>query len=425
MIKMTEKQKDPYLKTFLLILVLAAILDSYSTSVQNAIQTSVTTAFLGPGTIFEGLNSDVVLAFGGLFVSFGLYFVFFIQVLLDKFGRKRMMMVTTLGMTICAFLLLLSQNFFMYLAILFFNSFFYNADVFIAYASEEAEANKRMKLVNVILIGGLLGSLLMIIARSMLIKDTYSEIWRGMFIIPIFVGILATLLIQTKLKESSKYELAKTEREENPRVLREEIRALFKIEEAQSYKFLLIVALIFGMTHSLTLFLGQKYAVETLLVSEAEFSMVILLTMPGILLVYAINGILADRIGRKPLLYMYSIIVPIAILLFLFATPILGNRIVFIVYPLATMAYWGVYNSIRQLTLETVPTRIRGTGIGLRVLAFAMGSSLGLGIGGLIILGTSNTALAFGILECLNFINIPIVMKYVKETKDNDLAQIK
>ena len=354
---MTEKEKDSYFKSFLIILSLAAILDSYSTTTPNAIQTSIATAFLQVPP-FNAFPSDAVLAFGGLFVSFGLYFVFLIQVLLDKFGRKRMLMVTTLGMGICAFLLMISQNFFMYITILFFNSFFYNADVFIAYASEEAESNKRMKYVNVILIGGLLGSLLMIAARSRLITETV-DLWRGMFIIPIIIGILTTLLIQFKLEESSKYELVKGEREANPRVLREEIRALFKIKEAQSYKFLLIVALIFGMTHSLTLFLGQKYAVETLLISEEEFSLVALISIPGVLIVYVINGILADRIGRKPLLYLWSIVLPVAILLFAYATPIVGNRIVFLVYPLATLAYWGVYNSIRQLTLETIPTRIR------------------------------------------------------------------
>jgi MFS family permease len=78
----------------------------------------------------------------------------------------------------------------------------------------------------------------------------------------------------------------------------------------------------------------------------------------------------------------------------------------------------------RLVIVEITPTEARGTGTGLRSLAFSIGITIGLFLGSIITynFGLAWTFIIFSILPL--FINIPLNYFLLKETKDVDLQNL-
>lgn len=91
---------------------------------------------------------------------------------------------------------------------------------------------------------------------------------------------------------------------------------------------------------------------------------------------------------------------------------------------ITNIAFYGIGITLRIVTLEYLPTEHRGTGLGLRGLISAIGSTVGLLIGSVLIL-VLELGLRMIFLTLLVFIIIPLGIKYLKETKDVELSQIK
>ncbi|MFX1325433.1 MAG: MFS transporter, partial [Promethearchaeota archaeon] len=146
----------------------------------------------------------------------------------------------------------------------------------------------------------------------------------------------------------------------------------------------------------------------------------------AVIIAYAINGFLADRIGRKPLLYLWSFIAPISVLIWVFGAHSANNAfyIVLLGYSLTHISTWGAIGIIRLLTIEMLPTDRRGTGVGFRSLIGSIGGTAGLLVSGVTILfvGLGTTFIIFVMGQ---FIVIPIAYFFLKETKGVELSEIK
>ncbi|GAH72427.1 unnamed protein product [marine sediment metagenome] len=144
------------------------------------------------------------------------------------------------------------------------------------------------------------------------------------------------------------------------------------------------------------------------------------------MIAYLINGFLADRIGRKPLLYLWSCLLPISVFIWVFGA--LSSQsaflIVFIGYAISHISFWGLWGVIRLITLELVPTDKRGTGLGFRSLIGAFGTTIGLLLSSLAIL-VFGLGATFIIFVIVNLGIIPLGFFFIKETKGVDLAEIK
>ncbi|MHA1723904.1 MAG: MFS transporter [Promethearchaeota archaeon] len=106
-----------YFKYLLLILGLVEIIGVYCTVLPGSFPSLITEEFLGDFPV-DVQNSIMALASG--IVSVGMYFLFFSQYLADKLGRKKMLAITVLGMSIAVLGMFLSPNYPTYILFMFF-----------------------------------------------------------------------------------------------------------------------------------------------------------------------------------------------------------------------------------------------------------------------------------------------------------------
>jgi len=150
------------------------ILDTYTTNFPNVIPSKIIEEFL------SGFSEDAGAAIFSICIaiaSIGMYFVFFNQLLADKFGRKILLATTVLGMGVFSLLTIFSTSIFDYTVYLFLLYLFFSSDIWVIYINEESPADKRGRLTNLVLIGGVTGSILLPVFRSIFISNTSSN-WR-------------------------------------------------------------------------------------------------------------------------------------------------------------------------------------------------------------------------------------------------------
>jgi len=415
------KRSESYFKYLVFVLMLTQILDTYSTVFPGSIPSLIKAEFLGSYPVNE---ANAIIALVGGITSIGIYFLFFNQYLVDKVGRKLMLAITVIGMGIASLGMFLSNNYIMYTSFGFFLNFFFLSDIWLIYINEESKPNKRALNSNIILMVGLLGAITMVIFRFIFITETDPN-WRGMTLFPIIIAFPLGLIILLTLKETSKYQLMKEQKLVESRSFIGDLKSIFKMENRKPYITILIMAFLFGFSNRfITSF--EVYISDVGTIPQFLVSIIFLLTVFTVMIAYLINGLLADRIGRKPLIYLWSLLLPISVIMWVLGAtnPQNAFTIVFPGYAISHISYWGLWGILRIVSMEQLPTDRRGTGVGFRSLIWGLGITIGAflssGVILLVGLGLSFIIFAFG-----NLIIIPLGYFFVKETKGVDLAEIK
>jgi len=399
---------------------LVQILDSYATIYPGAMPSAIAGDFLSNYSV-KVQNSIMALA-GGI-VSIGMYFLFFSQYLSDKIGRKKMLAITVVGMALASLGMFLSINYIMYMAFVFFLYFFFSSDLWLIYINEEAKSTKRALYSNIILMVGLVGAFIMVVLRLIFITETDPN-WRAMTLFPIILGFPLCLIIFFTLKETSKYQLIKEGGKVESRSFKEDLKSIFKIENRKYYTWLLFIVFLGGAS-SIYMGLFEKYMDDVGTLTQTQVSIIFILTVFMVIIAYVVNGF-SDRIGRKPLLYLWSCLSPISVVIWVLGARSSQNTflIVLLGYSLTHIAYWGSLGIIRLITIELLPTDRRGTGIGFRSLIGSIGGTIGLVLSSVVILFL-DLGPTFIIFVSLKFAVIPLAYFYLKETKGVELTEIK
>ena len=416
-----KEDENSYFKRLIFVLMLVQMLDSFSTIFPGAIVSAIASDFL-PGLAEN--EQDAIIALGTAIISIGMCFLFFSQYLSDRLGRKKMLIVTVFGMSFAAVGMFFSTSYVMYMIFLFILSFFFSSDIWLIYINEEAQSNKRAYYSNMILIAGLVGPIFMIISRLIFITET-NPFWQGMTFFPIILGFPLCFIIYFTLKETKKYQEMKESGTTESRSFKEDLSAIFKTENRKPYTILLLIVFIRG-TSGIYLGLFEKYIANVGTISQEGVTIIFLLTIFAVFIAYAANGLLADKIGRKPLLYLWSFLSPVSVILWVFGAhhPSSAFLIVLLGYSMSHVSVWGAIGVIRLTTIELLPTDRRGTGVGFRSLMGSIGAIIGLLLSSavILVLGLGTTFLIF---VMGNFIVIPIAYFYLKETKGVELSEIK
>jgi MFS family permease len=425
---MNEKTKEKILRSknyliyLIIVLMFVEITDTYTTNFPNVIPSKVIEEFLSdyPKNVAESIFAISVAV-----ASVGMYFVFFNQLLCDKFGRKILLATTVFGMGLFSLLIIFSTGIIQYTIYLFCLYLFFSSDIWVIYINEESPKDKRGRFTNLVLVGGVTGSILLPVFRSIFITETVSN-WRGMPLFSAILGIPLSIVIFFTLKETSKYEEYKSQEiEVKTHILKENLKTIFSSERKKEIIALIIITLLVGFNY-IFVSLGEQYINSSPNLTEGDINIIVLVMSFAVILGYIFTGIFADKVGRKPLFYLYSILFIISIF-----TVIIGSQLKeFAIIPvcagaaLANVSYWGIGVVIRLVIVEIVPTDVRGTGSGLKSLISAFGITIGLLLSSFISYIFS-LELSFIILSLLLVINLPLIYRYLRETKGIDLSKVK
>ncbi len=208
------------------------------------------------------------------------------------------------------------------------------------------------------------------------------------------------------------------------RSFKEDIKAIFQTENRKTYFALSLMTFVFGAA-TIWRNLFEKYITDIGNITQAQITIIFLWTVFAILIAYLINGFLADRIGRKPLMYIWSGLMPVGTFIWVIGANDPQNAfiIVQIGFALMHLCFWGLLGILSLITVEIIPTDRRGAGLGFIWLMFAIGATVGLLLSSIFIFFVG-LGISFMIFMSLMFILLPVGLK-VKETKGVDLTEIK
>ena len=305
---------------------------------------------------------------------------------------------------------------------------FFSSDIWVIYINEEAPPERRAFWTNLVLVGGVTGSILLPVFRSIYITETVSN-WRGMTYFAIILGIPLSLLILFSFKETIKFEemkkLSLTEEiEEKTNLLRDNFEVIFAPERKKQVASVLFITFIVGMNY-IFVSLGESFISSSPNLNQNDINIVVLVMSLSVVFGYLFTGLFADKYGRKPLFYLYTVLLPVSIMLVLFGSTLPEGAIVWVCIGagLANVTYWGLGVVIRLNIVEITPTKARGTSSGLKGLFNAAGITTGLLISSVITLYFGLWA-SFLFMCLLLFINLPLIYNFIQETKGIDLSGV-
>ncbi len=404
------------------VLIFVEILDTYTTNYPNVIPSKIIEEFLSD---YPTNVANSILSLCVAIATIGMYFVFLNQYMADRIGRKILLAFTVFGMGFSSLLIFTATNIIQYTIYLFMLYIFFSSDIWVIYINEECPPEKRAFWTNLVLIGGVTGALLIPVFRSIYITETVSN-WRGMTLFAIFLGIPLSIIIFLTFKETSKYEEIKQSgslQKKQGNLFKMNLKKVFASKHRREYIAILIISLLSGLNY-IFISLGESLISQSPNLNEGDINLIVLVMSGAALLGYIITGIFADKYGRKPLMYAYSILLPVSMIIIAIGIN-QPNALLLVSIGgcIANMSFWGLGVVVRLVTLEILPTEARGTGSGLKSFVSAAGITTGLLVNSVIVL-YYGLSMSFVIFSLLLLINLPLIHWNLKETKGVDLSTI-
>lgn len=426
------QQSKRYLYYLLGILSLFAAFRSYTL---DGPRTTALVWYFFPSLDFEtGLT---FLSYIGIIAGLGSLFTIFIQKYADKVGRKPILILISVVLTVMPLIQILTSSIVIYTITVFFMGIAATINVWMIYINEESPIGKNAIWSTIVLVIGLIGPIIFYLSRSFFITNDKAFTilhWKGVLYPSVIIGFITTLLIIFTVKESSAYVLKKNlgnvELNDNPQInysYRKSIGIIFSKGRKKSYLVLIIITILFTIAVGSGNLL-EPYMMNYSLMSAEEFSIIGMVGIFGLIFFYLLTGKIADSSGRKVLIIVFSFIYPISVILqFTWGAHIPVQQTRFIIMSilkiLGMSTRAGLWTLLMIFSIEVIPTEVRGVGNGLVVLSMSI---TGL-ISGLItaplfpIFGIQLIAL---VLTCFMLPIIPLVIKYIPESYGIDLKNV-
>ncbi|MHA1855435.1 MAG: MFS transporter [Promethearchaeota archaeon] len=422
------KTRKKYLVVMIVILALTHILDAIITYAGNYVNSSVINEFL---VIGEGMDLMEANAYANQFAIFGLLvmlFGFIFKSMMDKFGRKKMLIVAIIGMSIGNLIRVLSTNYWIFYCGSLFGMYFVAADVQVIYINEEAPKKWRATFLAVIKTLGILGTLIVPFLRGIYITDT-SENWRPIYLIPAIMGIVIAILAIIFIKETSVFEETQKRAREGEIIkkpatsFREGVRRLKNSQVWPKLKWINITSMF-----AMFLAMGFTYTdqfLEAEGISEIDKNVIITWNIIFMAIAWILQGPVADKLGRKPAFYIWGVTFLISLSIEVYAVKNGMLIIAGIFQGLRIGSYWNFCDILIFMTAETAPTQLRGNAIALRGL-YTFGSIILAVIVSTILLRTIGDIGMMLIYMGIPSVAIAIVIFALKtvETKGTDVGLI-
>lgn len=436
-------------KYFLILLMLIAIvniLDEVTSNLTVTVQSSFVTEFfvnnpfMGKFYTYEdglALHSSV-----GVFTYVLGLFTPFYKALADKWGRKPLFAISTLGMAIGLLVIHLSSSYIMFLVGFAIISFFMGHDIQIIYVLEEAPDRHRAKIYSFLKSFGILGVILIPALRDALMGDDATK-WRDIFLVPSLIGFVAVALVLLLAKDTKVFINERIAYLSRPYEEREKEKALKKQQkEAQrnqsgvfngvKYIFankdtkMLIISHIIFDTAMPAIALYFESSMHRAGMSTSEITKALFMVPVIYATITFLSGFIADKFGRKATVTGFSITCVVGYILFVVG--ILNGWEPYLIGSFAGLyqgSYWIGRDYMNVMMTEKVPTDIRASVVGAEGLLVIIGLVVGyaLAIVGMLFMDIWWTCLAIAI-PTVSIAAIMFTLK-VKETKGANLDEIK
>jgi MFS family permease len=402
--RLKKTQSKGNAKWYFLVLVcliaIVNILDEVTSNLTVTVQSSFITEFFVDNPFMgrfytqqEGLALHSMI--GVVTYVFGIITPFY-KALADKWGRKPLFVISTLGMALGLLVIYLSTSYIMFLVGFAIISFFMGHDVQIIYILEEAPDKHRAKIYSFLKSFGILGVILIPTLRDLLMGDDETK-WRDIFLVPSVIGFIAVLLVILFARDTKVFVNERIEYLSKPYEQRQAEKELKKKQkEAQR--------------NQSGVFNGVKYIfsnkdTKNLIISHIVFDS----AMPAIALyfessmqgagmstreitaalfmvpvIYAgitfLSGFIADKFGRKATVTGFSCTCVIGYCLFV--AGILCGWNPYLIGSFAGLyqgSYWIGRDYMNVMMTEKVPTDIRASVVGAEGLLVIIGLVVGYG----------------------------------------------
>lgn len=436
-------------KYFFVLLVLIAvvnIIDEVTSNLTVTVQSSfITEFFVNNPFMGKYYTYEDGLAFHsgiGVFTYVLGLFTPFYKALADKWGRKPLFVLSTLGMAAGLLVIHLSSSYIMFLVGFAIISFFMGHDIQIIYILEEAPDKHRAKIYSFLKSFGILGVILIPALRDSLMGDDATK-WRDIFLVPALVGVAASLLVLLFARDTKVFvndriaylSRSYQERQEEKALKKQQKQAqrnqsgVFNgvkyIFSNKDTKMLIIAHIIFDAAMP-AIALYFESAMHRAGMSTSDITKALFMVPVVYAAITFLSGFIADKAGRKTTVTLFSATCVTGYILFV--AGILCGWNPYLIGALAGLyqgSYWIGRDYMNVMMTEKVPTDIRASVVGAEGLLVIIGLVVGYGS---IVLGITLLPIWWACLA----ISVPAVVVAavifalrVKETKGANLDEIK
>ncbi|MCP4755476.1 MAG: MFS transporter [Proteobacteria bacterium] len=410
-----------YLAGLFVFLGFMEILDTYTTMFPTMITSHLQNEFL-PGLAKNVQDSEFSKALA--IASIGMYLGIFTRLFADIWGRRIWLFLTALGMGLGALFISMSNSLTAFTFALMFMYIWFSSDTWAIYVAEEAPKERRGIFQNVVLMAGIIGAVLVTVARAVFITDT-AQNWRAIAMFGVLGVVLALFVL--KIDETAPYkELVRKRKQANlpkPNPFKTLLQPLLIRQYRNDLMPVLIIMFMVGFTHSVGAMIESLFSAH---LGHAVVSKLIGVTIFWVLVGYGIIGLAMDKFGRRPVRIVSAVVGPIAGFILVFGLQEWGWTNFWVlgcIQGVTTVAGQGILLPNKIAGYESVPTEMRGTAASWMAFVRAIGNTAGLA-------ATSYISLHLGLgwavilITCTFVIAIPTVFFLGKETKGIDLREV-
>ncbi len=444
--KMQNRSSSKYFFILLMLIAIVNILDEVTSNLTVTVQSSFVTEFfvnnpfMGKYYTYEdgvAFHSSI-----GVFTYVLGLFTPFYKALADKWGRKPLFAISTLGMATGLLVINLSSSYIMFLVGFAIISFFMGHDIQIIYILEEAPDKHRAKIYSFLKSFGILGVILIPTLRDMLMGDDPTK-WREIFLVPSVIGFAAVLLVllfakDTKvfIKERIEYLSRSYEEREKEKALQKQQKQAQRNQSGvfngvkyifanKDTKMLIISHIIFDSAMP-AIALYFESSMHRAGMSTSEITKALFMVPVIYATITFLSGFIADKFGRKATVTGFSITCVVGYCLFV--AGILNGWNPYLIGSFAGLyqgSYWIGRDYMNVMMTEKVPTDIRASVVGAEGLLVIIGLAVGylLAIVGMIKFPIWWVCLIISVVA----VSVAAVMftVKVKETKGVNLDELK
>lgn len=443
--KMQNRSSSKYFFILLMLIAIVNILDEVTSNLTVTVQSSFVTEFFVNNPFmgkYYSYEDGLALHSGiGVFTYVLGAFTPFYKALADKWGRKPLFAISTLGMAFGLLIINLSSSYIMFLVGFAIISFFMGHDIQIIYILEEAPDKHRAKIYSLLKSFGILGVILIPALRDMLMGDDPTK-WRNIFLVPSLIGFVAVALVLLLAKDTKVFINERIayllrpyeERQAEKAYLKEQKQAqrnqsgVFNgvkyIFANKDTKMLIISHIIFD-TAMPAIALYFESSMHRAGMSTSEITKALFMVPIVYASITFLSGFIADKFGRKATVTGFSITCVVGYCLFV--AGILKGWEPYLIGAFAGLyqgSYWIGRDYMNVMMTEKVPTDIRASVVGAEGLLVIIGLAVGylLAIIGITIFPIWWVCLAISVVT----VSVAAVMftVEVKETKGVNLDEI-